>query len=110
MEEEMKMLPIKEFREKGYLQELNRRFLHPLGLALVVSIDDDTGEEYIDGVWDCIDDPEGILYGLADSDPDRINKFTQNKNFIDDELTKRLATRTELMSSNIEPIPEIDNG
>ena len=31
---EQKYMPIKEFRERGYLQELNRRFLHPLGLAL----------------------------------------------------------------------------
>jgi hypothetical protein len=23
-----------EFREKGYLQEVNRRFFHPLGIAL----------------------------------------------------------------------------
>ena len=31
-------IDVKEFREKGYLQELNRRFLHPLGLALEIII------------------------------------------------------------------------
>jgi hypothetical protein len=31
---------IKEFREFGYLQELNRKYLHPLGLALEVTIDE----------------------------------------------------------------------
>lgn len=31
-----KRIDIKEFREKGYLQELNRNFLHPLGLALEI--------------------------------------------------------------------------
>lgn len=30
----MKYLGVDEFREIGYLQELNRTFLHPLGLAL----------------------------------------------------------------------------
>jgi hypothetical protein len=31
MSEEVKRIKIKEFREKGYLQELNRQFLHLLG-------------------------------------------------------------------------------
>jgi hypothetical protein len=55
-----KMTP-KEFRESGYLQELNRLFLHPLGLAMEVTINDD-GTEFFSGVWDCRDDPEGIVY------------------------------------------------
>ncbi len=29
-------VPIREFRELGYLQEVNRRLLHPLGLAIEV--------------------------------------------------------------------------
>jgi len=29
------------FIDHGYLQELNRQFLHPLGLALEIQIDDD---------------------------------------------------------------------
>jgi len=33
-------MDIKEFKERGYLQEVNRKFLHPLGLALEVVIDD----------------------------------------------------------------------
>lgn len=30
----MKQIDLKEFREKGYLQEANRQFFHPLGLKL----------------------------------------------------------------------------
>lgn len=40
----IKKIDIKEFRESGYLQELNRTFLHPLGLALEVEIDDKGNE------------------------------------------------------------------
>lgn len=36
----IKHMPISEFRGEGYLQELNRRFLHPLGLALEVTVMD----------------------------------------------------------------------
>jgi len=56
----MKCLSVKEFREFGYLQELNRQFLHPLGLALEVVIDD--GSESLGRIWDSRDDPEGIIY------------------------------------------------
>lgn len=57
---DVKRMPIKEFRELGLLQELNRQFLHPLGLALEVVIED--GEERLGGVWDFRGDGEGIVY------------------------------------------------
>jgi hypothetical protein len=52
---------LNEFRTRGYLHELNRQFLHPLGLALEIVIDDE-GNESIAGIWDHRDDPEGIAY------------------------------------------------
>jgi hypothetical protein len=58
---EIKRMDIKEFRGMGLLAELNRTFLHPLGLALEIIIDDD-GTEKIGGIWDYRDDPEGMLY------------------------------------------------
>lgn len=62
---EIKRIDIGEFRSEGYLQELNRRFLHPLGLALEVVVEKD-GTERLGGVWDYRDDPEGIAYEGAD--------------------------------------------
>lgn len=59
--DDVKRMDIAEFREFGYLQELNRTFLHPLGLALEVVVEDD-GTERLGGVWDCRDDPEGMRY------------------------------------------------
>ncbi len=58
MSEEIKRIDIKEFREAGYLQEANRRFFHPLGLALEITRHED-GTETLSGVWDYRDDPEG---------------------------------------------------
>jgi hypothetical protein len=58
---EIKMINIKEFRKLGYLQEVNRQFFHPLGLALAINIHD-TGEETLDSVWDYRDEPEGIFF------------------------------------------------
>ncbi len=62
---ELKKISIKEFRELGLLHELNREYLHPLGLALEVVVEDD-GSERLGGIWDCRDDPEGVLYGTLD--------------------------------------------
>lgn len=58
---ELKQMSIKEFRESGYLQEVNRQFLHPLGLALMVIIDDD-GKERLGAILDYRDDLDGIIY------------------------------------------------
>lgn len=60
---DIKRMDIKEFRESGLLAELNRTFLHPLGLALEVVVEND-GTEKLGAIWDCRDDPEGILYGV----------------------------------------------
>jgi hypothetical protein len=57
----IKYMSVEEFREKGYLQEVNRCFLHPLGLALAVRQHED-GPETLEGIWDCRDDPEGLFF------------------------------------------------
>jgi hypothetical protein len=64
---EPKRIDIKEFREFGFLHEINRLFLHPLGMALEVEIWDD-GTEKLGGIWDYRDDPEGIIFKEIDND------------------------------------------
>lgn len=55
--------------DNGLLFEINRKILHPLGLALEVrrETDDETGElkevTGFGGLWDYRDDPEGVLFG-----------------------------------------------
>ncbi len=61
-EQEITKIDIKEFRKLGFLQEVNRLFFHPRGLALEVKIDDN-GNESLGGVWDYRDDPEGMIFG-----------------------------------------------
>jgi hypothetical protein len=62
MSDEIRRIDPAEFQSEGYLQEVNRRFLHPLGLALEVVKHDD-GTTTIGGVWDYRDDPEGMAFG-----------------------------------------------
>lgn len=55
----IKKMSAKEFRELGLLQEVNRLYLHPMGLALEIVVEDD-GTEHFGEVWDYRADPEGM--------------------------------------------------
>lgn len=68
---EIKRIDIADFREQGFLQEANRQFFHPLGLAVEIVVEKD-GTERLGGVWDYRDDPEGILYGEGDVDAGKV--------------------------------------
>jgi hypothetical protein len=70
---DIKRMDIKEFREMGLIAELNRSFLHPLGLALEVVVEDD-GTEKLGGIWDYRDDPEGMLYSKEHFPTEKIMK------------------------------------
>lgn len=62
MAEETKYIDLEEFCDVGFLQEANRQFFHPLGLALEVNVAKGTMR-----VWDYRDDSEGVVF-----DPDAI--------------------------------------
>jgi hypothetical protein len=79
--EEIKRIDIKEFREFGFLQEVNRKFLHPLGLALEVIIEKD-GSAKLGGVWDYRDDSEGMFYSkdvISQEKIDRVEELRKSK-------------------------------
>jgi len=109
MDEKINYITVEEFREKGYLQELNRRFLHPLGLALSINIDEN-GVETFGDIWNYRGDDEGIYYDLLNSDDERINKFKENAQYIDSEFEKRKQKRIEMFGDIIEPIKNKNNG
>lgn len=71
MSEEIKRMDIKEFRELGFIQEINRRVLHPCGLALEVIIDEE-GNETLGGVWDYREEPEGMRYSEGTISVDKV--------------------------------------
>lgn len=73
--DDIKRIDIKEFRDEGYLQEVNRQFLHPLGLALEV-VQDPDGSERLGGVWDYRDDPDGMCFAENLIDPAKAINIT----------------------------------
>ena len=81
-------MTIAEFKDEGYLQELNRKFLHPLGLALEVVVDENGNATEFGGVWDFRDDAEGIIYGGAGPD---IVKAKRIRHYEEDRKPERIA-------------------
>ena len=61
LSDDVKRMDITEFMQLGFLQEANRQFFHPLGLALEVIIEED-GSCRLGGIWDYREDPEGIVF------------------------------------------------
>lgn len=102
---EIKKMTPKEFREQGYLRELNRRFLHPLGLALevVAPTDGETFEEHFGSVWDYRDDPEGMAF---DDSMVATEKAIEDAARIEAERASKEGPRQALFGWVIQPVPE----
>ena len=99
MSDKIKRMPIKEFRKLGFIQEINRRLLHPCGLALETIIDSETGEETLGGVWDYRDDPEGMYFG-----DDQLSRAKAQA--VVDLFNSKLQHRREAFGHIIQPVPE----
>lgn len=99
----MKYIDIKEFRKEGYLQEVNRRFRHPLGLALAIQINDD-GSEEIGVIWDAREDDVGIIFDF-DNAPQNILDQAQERRFnINRKWKERAIQRENKLGENIETV------
>jgi len=97
-------LDIAEFKESGYLEEVNRLFFHPLGLALEVNCYEDGACE-LAGIIDSRNDPEGFIMGY-DSWPDpEATKETARKHarFVAKEKDSRAGARLDAFGWVVQP-------
>ena len=73
----------KEFRDEGFLQEVNRQFFHPLGLALAVYVDDEAMDDCMKvSIWDEREDPEGWFFAegeLSQEKADNVAVLKESK-------------------------------
>lgn len=100
--EEIKYMDIKELVEKGYLQEANRQFFHPLGLALAVSYDEQSKSYTLAGVIDKRDSE--IYYDLENSNLQRIMVFNQKKEYIEEQKQIHAEHREKKLGFSLEPV------
>ncbi len=101
MSDDIKHISVKEFRELGFIQEINRLILHPCGLALSVQIDldDDTVPVTFAPIWDFRDDPEGLAFADEVLDVEKVKSVDTLYHSKDD-------VRTENFGWVIQPVPE----
>jgi len=88
---------IQLLREQGYIQEANRLFFHPRGLALTVQVDDN-GSESLAGIQDYRTDPEGVYF--ADDTIDPAKAQIPQEDFLSHQ-----THRTALLGAPIQPLP-----
>lgn len=93
----VKRIDASEFRDLGYLQEVNRQFFHPLGLALEVIVNGDGTAEF-GGVWDYRDDQAGMAYMDGVIDPAKAAR-------IQTERLARSTTRLAKFGYTVQPVP-----
>ena len=98
----MKRISAEEFRNLGLLMEVNRLFLHPLGLALEIEVDEG-GHMKFGQVQDLRDDPEGMMFADATWFPDDIVRAE----YVESLRLNRLPARQKLFNNDdgIQPIP-----
>jgi len=95
---EHKSIKLQEFLDKGYLQEVNRLFFHPLGLSFEVVVNEDDKVVKFWDIWDYRDNPEGAIF----------NNLSKEKAFNVEEQKQKLAeTRLKLLGYSIQPIVNI---
>ncbi len=108
MSDEIQTMTLEEFRDLGYLQELNRRFLHPLGLAIGLMGDfDEDGNFEPSGeiqIQDYRDDPEGMRFSEEEMDLE----FYIKSERIKFERQEKFEQRLEELGYVIQPV-EVEN-
>lgn len=97
---EVPWMDVAEFRSLGFLQECNRLFFHPRGMALAVC-EDDNGKQSIAGIWDYRNDPEGVAFETLDDDESRRNRETSQA-----EYERHVDARVALFGDPIQQVPE----
>lgn len=100
---DIKTMNLDEFVKLGLLQEVNRRFFHPMGLALSVVSEMDRSKCVFGDIWDYRDDPEGIIFG---DEVSRDEEFKQKAETIDKMLEEKRATREKNLGWHIQPVED----
>jgi hypothetical protein len=98
--------------ETGLLFEINRRILHPLGVALEMIIDDKTGEVRLGEIWDCRCDKEGNpnLEGMVFDKEIFLGGSKKYTEFMEREGNTKLETRKRKLGFIVQTKPVVKGG
>lgn len=103
----MKEMSLREFVDSGLLQEINRRLLHPMGLALSMVYPTEGTPEQLETpigfgpVYDAREDPEGFCFAEGNKD------FTRQKEeSVDKMLNAKRVSRWDALGYFVQMTPD----
>jgi len=99
---EVPVMSVKEFMDFGYLQEMNRTFLHPLGLALQLRHNGNLWA--LDCIKDFRKDDTGLIYGFAQKTQEELQPNVEKAGRVRDEMLARRAVREKELGYAVEGI------
>lgn len=102
MSNTIKTMTVQEFADFGFLQEVNRRFLHPRGVALSIKLDEEKDNWAFGPIWDYRDHDEGMLFGDGALDTDASR---DKRNRVEEEYDRHCLHRAALIGTIIQEIP-----
>ncbi len=100
---EIKYVSIKEFRDFGYLQEVNRLFLHPLGMSLVIDDNPATGAK-LAGILDYRDNAAGVIFDCANMPKDVLADMKMKQYRVQQQWRERADAREQEFGWALEDI------
>lgn len=100
---DIKYMDLNEFREAGFLQEVNRLFFHPLGLALEIAIDQKTNQMRLSGIRDYRESPEGCIFAGVPKE-----QALRNASYVYQEILNRKQARLDKLGWVIQPPTDLD--
>jgi hypothetical protein len=105
-----KLISFDEVRNKGYLQEVNRQFFHPLGiaLALIYDVDEETGERTATNqveFLDCRNDPEGYCFDEEYMRENAERFWARSENVLE-EFAAKAHARSHLFGYYVQSLPK----
>jgi hypothetical protein len=103
----MKYIDLREFRDSGYLQEVNRRFFHPLGLAMSVTSKNGDDKVTFAGIIDSREQEDGCIFDERVIDS-KLEDYEDKALFIQGEWEKRCEKRRENLGYEIQPIKKLE--
>jgi hypothetical protein len=96
----MKMMPLEDFLNEGWLAEINRLILHPAGLAMTFSLHED-GTVGFFGTQDARDDDEGFVFKWDDGPPEKARK---KADFVARAMESKRKAREAKLGFHIQPV------
>jgi hypothetical protein len=90
---------LKEFKERGYLLEVNRRVLHPVGVGLTLW--EDASKRVLAGFVDSRSDREGLMFPSVE----RLDRAVEKVVNVQVETLEKRHARESLWGTAVQPIP-----